>query len=140
MNNKSIEELGILINARMKGVAGANNGIALELGVIGSNMALFVSSLGNAIPKGEYMIARHLTLSSLQIDTNSASMTISSASLETNEEEAHKHTIESHTHSTDNHSHTATLPDALRGLREGDRVLVAWVGTEPVVVDIVVSS
>lgn len=32
------------------------------------------------------------------------------------------------------------LPDTFRGLRNGDRVLVAWCGNEPVVIAIVVSS
>lgn len=40
--------------------------------------------------------------------------------------------------SGDDHSHD--LPTAFRGLRAGDRILVAWCGYEPVVVAIVVSS
>lgn len=32
------------------------------------------------------------------------------------------------------------LPDNFRGLKNGDRVLVAWCGNEPVVIAIVVSS
>lgn len=35
---------------------------------------------------------------------------------------------------------TSTLPDTFRGLKNGDRVLVAWCGNEPVVIAIVVSS
>lgn len=40
--------------------------------------------------------------------------------------------------SGDGHSHD--MPSAFRGLRAGDRVLVAWCGNEPVVIAIVVSS
>lgn len=32
------------------------------------------------------------------------------------------------------------IPEKLRSLAPGDRVLVAWVGSEPVVIDIVVSA
>lgn len=39
---------------------------------------------------------------------------------------------------TDRHTHT--LPGVFRGLRAGDRVLVAWCGNEPVVISIVASS
>lgn len=38
----------------------------------------------------------------------------------------------------DSHSHS--LPGAFRGIRPGDRVLVAWCGNEPVVIAVVVSS
>lgn len=44
----------------------------------------------------------------------------------------------SHTTETDEHSHE--LPGGFRSLKDGDRVLVAWCGNEPVVVAIVVSS
>lgn len=91
-----IEELGKTLSAQMQHAAHANTGITIELGTIGNNMSLKVASLGNAIPKGDYMISLHLQQS----------------------EETGK----------------------LRGLKAKDRVLVAWVGTEPVVVDIVVSS
>ena len=40
--------------------------------------------------------------------------------------------------SNGNHSHE--LPNSFRGLRAGDRVLVAWCGDEPVVIAIVTSS
>lgn len=36
--------------------------------------------------------------------------------------------------------HTHTMPETLRGLQAGDRVLVAWCGNEPVIIATVVSS
>ena len=42
------------------------------------------------------------------------------------------------TGNTDGHTHT--MPEALRGLQAGDRVLVAWCGNEPVIIATVVSS
>lgn len=95
-----IEELGKTLTSHMRQVVRANSGISIELGKICPEMELCVDSLGsiNKIPKGEYMISKHLQLPETY------------------------------------------MPDELRGLKIGDRVLVAWAGTEPIVVDIVISS
>ena len=102
MSRNPIEELGELLEARMKGRIKANETPNLELGTINGNMALQVDSLGNAIPKGEYMVALRLTLKQITA--------------------------------------SVSPPGALRGLQAGDRVLVAWAGNEPVVIDVVASS
>lgn len=108
-----IEEFADVLSSQTKKTISANNkNPLLELGTIVGNYALSVQSLGNNIPKGEYMVGLHLTIGSLALKTKSE----------------------------DEHTHAFTLPSQLRGLQVGDRVLVAWVGTEPVVVDIVVSS
>ncbi len=36
--------------------------------------------------------------------------------------------------------HTHVLPEPLRGIRPGDRVIVAWVGGQPIVMDTVAGS
>ena len=38
------------------------------------------------------------------------------------------------------HQHHVLVPEKMRSLKPGDRVLVAWVQNEAVVVDIIVSS
>lgn len=112
MSRNPIEELGELFDNTMKGRIRANERPILELGTINSNLALQVDSLGNAIPKGEYMVALRLKLSSLTLTTASSNV----------------------------HTHSVKLPEELRGLNAGDRVLVAWAGNEPVVIDVVASS
>lgn len=112
MSRNPIEELGELLDSTMKGRIRANRSTPLELGTINGNMALQVDSLSNAIPKGEYMVALRLKLESLIITSSSA----------------------------DGHTHEVKLPEVLRGIKAGDRVLVAWAGNEPVVIDIVASS
>lgn len=102
MSRNPIEELGALFDSTMRRRIKANETPTLELGTINGNMALQVDSLGNSIPKGEYMVALRLTLR--QIDAS------------------------------------VSPPGALRGLKAGDRVLVAWAGNEPVVIDVVASS
>lgn len=124
--SNSIEDLGKIMNSQMMNVMRANSSTPLELGKINGDMSLSVSSLGNAIPKGDYMISMRLKISDVKMKT-------SSVHLSTDEADDHSHGI-------GDHSHTVDLPISYRGIREGDRVLVAWVGTEPVVIDIVVSS
>lgn len=135
-----IEDLGNMMSSQMKQIAKQNNGITVELGTITANMGLLVDSLVNAIPKGEYMVSFHLTIGSLNLNTSDVGLTVESVDLTTQTAEDHRHTINGHSHSIDAHAHTVTLPTQLRGLKAGDRVLVAWVGAEPIVVDIVVSS
>lgn len=124
--SNNIEELGKLLNAQMKRTSSASIGISVELGSINGNGSLVVGSLNNAIPKGEYMVSFRLTLPTLLLNTKEVE-------LRTEEALEHTHTIKKHKHEVE-------LPVQLRGLMPGDRVLVAWVGTEPVVIDIVVSS
>ena len=38
------------------------------------------------------------------------------------------------------HQHTVLIPEKMRSLQAGDRVLVAWVQNEAVVIDIITSS
>ena len=107
-----IEELASVLDGQVKKTVSASKTLTFELGTIVGNMALSVSSLSNNIPKGEYMVSFRLTTGSLTFKTK----------------------VE------ENHAHSITLPSQFRGLQVGDRVLVAWVGTEPIVIDIVVSS
>lgn len=108
-----MQRLGATLDGRMKATAGAAVKVAVELGTILSNMALKTDSLQSTIPKGAYMVNLALTGGNR---TSSA------------------------TNSQSDGEHSHELPDALRGLRAGDRVLVAWCGNEPVVVSVVVSS
>lgn len=127
MKMSEIEGLGKDFDLQMKRIVGASKTNVTELGTIGSDGSLTVPSLGNAIPKGDYMISLHLTAPwALGLNTSTVGLTTKTA--------------EDHSHSIDGHKHTVTLPNRLRGLQAGDRVIVAWVGTEPVVIDIVVSS
>jgi hypothetical protein len=92
---------------------------ALELGVIKSDMSLLLDRFPIPMPRGEYLICRTLTLPNPIATTSGKSVG---------------------DHGT--HDHTVPRPAKLRALSPGDRVLVAWVndGTDPVIVDVVVSS
>ena len=91
----------------------------LELGVIKSDMSLLLDRFPIPIPWGEYLVCRSLTLPNPMATTTLTS-------------------IGDH----GSHSHNVPLPSQLSPLKPGDRVLIAWVndGTDPVVIDVVVSS
>lgn len=109
--SKNTQRLGATLSNRMKKTANGAVRTTVELGVVNPNLSITTDSLPAAIPKGDYMVNLMLTGG-----TSTGPVTIDGSD--------HKH----------------DLPDALRGLRSGDRVLVAWCGNEPVVIAIVVSS
>lgn len=109
----NIEKLGATLNKRMQQAAKARTGITAELGTITSDRGLQVASLGNVIPKGDYLISSHLT--------GRKTRTVS-------------------TSKEDNHTHSVDIHSELRNLAPGNRVLVIWCENEPVVVDILITS
>lgn len=112
---KNLDSLGVEFDGRMKAVFRASYpSFTTDLGRITSNGGLKLDSMkGNIIPKGSYMVNVNF--------------------LNTGEESLY-------TSSAEGHSHKVTIPAKNRGLRSGDRVLVTWVGTEPIVVAVVTSS
>lgn len=116
----NIQKLGQTLANRMKQTSNAAVPTTLELGIVNANMSITTDSLQAAIPKGDYMVNLMLT---------------GGRSTST---ESHTHSGSDHSHSGGAHSHD--LPSAFRGLRAGDRILVAWCGNEPVVIAVVVSS
>ncbi|MCL6597933.1 MAG: hypothetical protein K6T81_04265 [Alicyclobacillus macrosporangiidus] len=83
----------------------------LELGTIQSDMSLKLDGFGAPIPQGHYLVCRSLTLPDPMAVTSPGGENV-------------------------------PRPAQLAPLKPGDRVLVAWVnqGTDPVVIDVVVSS
>ena len=109
--SKNTQRLGATLSNRMKRTANGAVRTTIDLGIVNSNLSITTDSLQAAIPKGDYMVNLMLT-------------------------GGRSTSTESHGEGT--HSHT--MPSSYRGLKAGDRVLVAWCGNEPVVIAIVVSS
>ncbi len=131
MNN--LTALGELIGAQMQRVRKAGAETVLELGTVNGDLSLSVDSLRDTVPKGEYLLSLHLTALSgdelHSIDT------------------AHTHSGGGHyqyagdgAHSHYDGTHHHVLPEAFRGIRPNDRVLVAWAGGQPVVLEIISSG
>lgn len=124
----NIERFGSMMSDRMKQTSNAAIPTTIELGIVNGDLSITPDSLGAPIPQGEYKVNQMLT-----------------GKHET-KDETHSHgdgDHAGHTEGTGGHSHTGgkhkhKLPDEYRGLAPGDRVLIAWCETEPVVIAIVV--
>ena len=103
------------MNRRINAVAQTHTIDNAELGQITSDFSLKADRFETAIPKGDYMIARNL------LPAEPIKVTSSEA---------------------DDHSHNVEIPPekVKKVLSPGDRVLVVWCGTEPIVIDVIVSS
>lgn len=130
--SNNMQRLGEAFIGRMKKTAdSAVNNQMIELGTITSGLNLKTDSINSIIPKGQYMINLMLT---------DGGTTTEPAEHTHNGGEHGGHESGSGAHSHDGGRHVHELPSRLRGLKVGDRVLVAWAGNEPVVVAIVISS
>ena len=135
----NIERLGDGLAGRMKKTAQANTPTVLELGIVNGDLSLTVDSLANNIPKGSYMVSLSLTHDTYFTYNELNSSTKKPHVHAYGEHEGHESGTGEHIHDKDGlHDHRA--PSVFRNLEPGDRVLIAWVGHEPIVISIVVSS
>lgn len=138
----NMEKLGETLNKRMQKVAGSRVGIVAELGTITSNLGLKVGSLSNTIPKGDYLIARHLAYGKKNgtlTKTKSGQGTHGHGPSGEHSQYTGSGT-HSHPASEGAHVHDVLIPETMRSLKSGDRVLVIWCDNEPVVTDILIES
>lgn len=94
--------------------------LILDFGEIQANGSLVTNTFPVPIPKGDYSVCRHV---------GSLSFTISDG-------DHAGHEGQTGNYNTGEHTHTVKPP----AIEPGDRVLVAWVQSEAVVVDIVEKS
>lgn len=118
---KSTQRLGNVLASRMQNTVQAHNRAPLELGTIESDLSLVIDGMAGRISPKNYMVDIRLTHDSYETDKR-----------------AHSHSGGDHSHSDGEHRHR--LPSCFRKLQPGDRVIVAWVGNEPVITAIVVAG
>lgn len=99
--------------------------LVLDFGMMQENGSLITDTFPVPIPKGDYMVCRHLTLGPAGSELTST-------------ETSGQH--EGHTGGTGEHTHAIPVPEKMRSISPGDRVLVAWVQNEAVVIDIILKS
>ena len=136
--SSNIQRLGDTLTGKMKQSAQAAVPVTIELGVINGDMSLTTDSIKVPIPQGDYMVPLSLTHDTYYTYNELNSSANAPHVHNGGEHEGHEAGTGSHTHNDGLHDHR--VPSVFRGLEAGDRVLVAWVGHQPVVVDIVVSS
>ena len=111
--------------------------LVLDFGEIQANGSLITNTFQTPIPKGDYSVLRQLTLGDADSDCTETTkepvlnIPLELKSVELESEEAII---------IPSHQHSVILPQKMRSLTAGDRVLVAWVQNEAVVIDIVMRS
>ena len=142
--SNNVQRLGETLAGRMKKTASAAVPTTLELGTINGNLSLTVDSIGDPIPQADYMVALHLThetyytYNELNSSANAPHKHVGGAHSHSGCGVGGGHSGGSHTHADGLHDHR--VPSVFRRLQPGDRVLVAWIGFEPVIIDIVVAG
>jgi len=129
----NLTAFGELLNQQMQRVRKSEKQRVLELGTIKDDLSLTVDSLKDTIPKGDYLIALRLT--ALTGDDLRSHVIA-----HVHEGGGHSQYSGSGVHSHTDGEHYHVLPEPLRGIRPGDRVVVAWIGGQPIVMDIVTGS
>lgn len=114
--NRGINKMANVLTKRMK--KEGESPLVLDFGEIQSNGSLVTNTFPVPIPKGDYSVCRHI---------GGLSFTISEGGHPGHENQAHN---------TGEHIHTVEPPV----IKPGDRVLVAWVQNDAVVIDVITSS
>ena len=106
-------KLAQIMSSRMKDESASP--LVLDFGSINGNYSLTTNTFPVEIPKGEYSVCRHVSGISLGISGGSHG---------------------GHESGNGSHGHTVDIPV----LQPGDRVLVAWIQNDAVVIDVITSA
>lgn len=123
MGNEGINKLAGVMQSRIKNVS--KKPAVLDIGQIGSDMSLTTNQFPKPIPQTDYLVCRQLTLGA-------------TGSLLTETKTLGQHG--GHISGDGSHDHEIKIPEKMRSIKAGDRVLVAWVGDDAVVVDIILPA
>lgn len=129
--------LANVLSGRMK--KESESPMVLDFGEIQANGSLLTDTFPIPIPKGDYSVCRSLTLGregSILAETDGKGQHKHQDGMH----EGHAAGDGTHTHDGGAHGHSVLVPMKMRGILAGDRVLVAWVQNEAVVVDIIERS
>lgn len=122
--NEGINKLASILQGRMHETGKKPQ--AIDFGEIQGDMSLLTNQFRQPIPQGDYMVCRQLTLGPKDDKLTT-----------TPQEKDGEH--KNHTAGEDygKHLHDVVIPEKMRSIKPGDRVLVAWVGDDACVIDII---
>lgn len=136
MADEGMNKLARVLHGRMQTERDAYSDLVLDFGVIQSDYSLLTNTYPIPIPKTDYLVLRQLTLGNTgDVLTNTGTKGAHTHSGGTHG--GHESGDGSHTHSGGEHGHTVLIPEKMRWLKPGDRVLVAWVQHDAIVLDII---
>lgn len=152
MADEGMNKLARVLHGRIKGNQDANSDLVLDFGVIRSDYSLLTNTYPIPIPKADYLVLRQLTLGNtgdiltqttyVDDHTHPGNGSHSHEGGSHNEhvsgDGSHSHSGGTHGHGgAGAHNHNVLIPEKMRWLKPGDRVLVAWVQHDAVVLDII---
>lgn len=110
--NRGTNRLARVLSQRMR--KESDSPLILDFGEIQENGGLVTNTFPVPIPKGDYSVCRHLTFGNVgeQLTATAENPPL----------------------------HNVMIPEKMRSLLPGDRVLVAWVQNEAVVIDLITGS
>lgn len=117
--NKFTNVMGGIINSK------GDKPLVLDFGIINADYSLSTNTFKGPIPKDEYSVCRCITYNPAVPLT------------ETYHDGSHSHPDAGYGGA---HVNKVKLPEKMYWIRPGDKVLVAWVGSDAIVVDIVLSG
>lgn len=135
-----VNKLAAVLQQRMTETSAA--GIILDFGEIQSDYSLLTNTFPIPIPQKDYLVCRDVT------HNPSARLTVTASGQGTHphglsgEHSGHASGNGEHSHPEIEgvHVHDVVLPSSMRWLQPGDRVLVAWVQNDAVVIDVVLPA
>lgn len=155
MADEGMNHLARVLSDRTEQHREAYSDLVLDFGVIQSDYSLLTNTYPIPIPKADYLVLRQLTLgntgSPLTVTTENGLHEHTGNGTHTHDggshgghtggDGAHSHDGGSHGHGgAGTHSHTVLIPEKMRWLKPGDRVLVAWVQHDAIVLDIILPA
>lgn len=135
--HQGISKLASVLSKRIK--RENESPLVLDFGEIQANGSLVTNTFPVPIPKGDYSICRSLTIGQMGGRLTETDK-IGKHEHQKGLHEGHTEGNGAHTHDGGIHGHTVLIPEKMRSIKAGDRVLVAWVQNEAVVVDIIEKS
>ena len=144
--NAGLNKLAQVMQSRITRNQEAHGDLILDFGTIQQDMSLKTNTFSIPIPQKDYHVLRQITLG------KTGSYLTSTISPGNKGDGTHSHGSSgahgghtggdgTHTHSNEGpHVHTVLVPEKMRSIKPGDRVLVAWVQSEAVVLDIILPA
>ena len=161
--NTGMNKLANVFQARMNRQQAANSALILDFGTIQDDYSLKTNTFSHPIPQKDYHVCRQLTLgktgdilaksqnigqphsgshihktiSLTCSDGGSVSGTVGEATGAAPDPPNPPDSSAGGDSSDGQHQHHILIPEKMRSIKPGDRVLVAWVQSEAVVIDII---
>lgn len=138
--NPGLNKLGKVLQQRM--TESSASPLVLDFGEIQSDYSLLTNTYPIPIPKSDYLVCRDVTHNPGIRLTQTKSGQGQHPHGPSGEHDGHSTGNGQHSHPDTEgaHVHDVVLPESMYWLRPGDRVLVAWVQNDAVVIDVVLPA